>query len=273
MAYLDRKNNRLIYIFEKADSNYWDKKWIKDLKTKKNDLSSKIDLLVVPTTKKYLRRGSEILEGGCGHGTNVLRLQNEGYRCTGIDFAKKTIKALKKVYPKSDFRSGDVRKLPFPREAFDGYWSLGVIEHFYSGYENILTEMHRVLKRGGYVFATFPYMSPLRRIKAKMKMYSKKKFRGIPKNFYQFALDEDKVIMAFRRKGFTLVMKKPYDGVSGLRKELSFLRFVLNPLSKYSKKYLFVAGIRFILSKITEKFASHSILLVFKKKSLLNVKS
>jgi len=53
----------------------------------------------------------------------------------------------------------DVRKLNFPDHYFDGYWSLGVIEHFYKGYDEIIHKIYRVLHPGGFLFLTVPEMS------------------------------------------------------------------------------------------------------------------
>lgn len=42
----------------------------------------------------------------------------------------------------------DVRKLQFADGFFDGYWSLGVIEYFWEGYNEIVNEVKRVIKPG-----------------------------------------------------------------------------------------------------------------------------
>ena len=60
---------------------------------------------------------------------------------------------------------GDVRSLPYKKSSFDGIWSLGVIEHNWDGYDQILREAHRVLRSGGYFFLAFPSFSPLRKLK------------------------------------------------------------------------------------------------------------
>ena len=65
----------------------------------------------------------------------------------------------------------DVRNLNFDDGFFDGYWSLGVIEHFYEGYERIIKEVNRVIKRNGFVFLTFPSLSFLRKFKSKWGLY------------------------------------------------------------------------------------------------------
>jgi len=63
-----------------------------------------------------------------------------------------------------------------------------VIEHFWEGYNEILKEAKRVLKPKGYLFLTFPYMSPLRKFRANLGLYRILDFNNKSKNddFYQF---------------------------------------------------------------------------------------
>ncbi len=68
-------------------------------------------------------------------------MQAHGYQSAGVDFAKETIERVKEIIPKLDVRVGDVRDLQFPDNYLTGYWSLGVIEHFWDGYYDILEEM------------------------------------------------------------------------------------------------------------------------------------
>lgn len=264
MLLYDSKNKRLIYIENKPTAKFWDKLW-EDQTNTQNPFIKKIDLIVTPTTKKYLKPKSRILEGGCGHGTYVQILNSNGYNCIGVDFAKETVKRLNQKYPKTPIIYGDLTSLPFKNNSFDGYWSLGVIEHFYNGFAPVLSEMKRVTKKGGYAFVSFPYMSPLRKFKARLGLYELQTKTSEPKNFYQFALNHETVISIFKKSGFKLQKQKPYDGFSGLKKEISQLNFLLDPIAQYSTKILFVAGIRFVISKLVEKFTSHSILLVFQK--------
>lgn len=264
MPLYDPKQKRLIFIESKPTAKFWDDLWKEELK-KLNLFIKKIDLIVTPTTKKYLKPKSKILEGGCGHGTYVEILNRYGYDCIGVDFAKGTVKRLNQKYPNIPIVYGDLTKLQFKNNNFDGYWSLGVIEHFYGGFKPVLSEMKRVTKKGGYAFVSFPYMSPLRKLKAKLGFYKLQTQTSEPKNFYQFALNPETVVSTFKKSGFKLLEQKPYDGFSGLRKEIPQLHFILNPISTLSTKYFIFAGIRFLISKLVEKFTSHSILLVFQK--------
>jgi len=145
--FYDKNNNRLVFIKNKADDKFWDKHWSKNDRLQYSSCVSRMNF-VVNCTKKFLTPGNnKILEGGCGLGHNVNNLQICGYEVIGVDYAKNAICLIKSKKPKLDVRFGDVRNLQFENEYFDGYWSLGVIEHFYNGYDAITKEMNRVLKK------------------------------------------------------------------------------------------------------------------------------
>ena len=147
----DRENKRLIVLWQKATPEYWDRHWqTKNLVEKITE--GRNNWFVRKFTSKFLKKGSRVLEGGCGIGQNVYGLKCWGYEAYGVDFAKETIENVKKEFPDLNISVQDVRKLNFPSNFFDGYWSLGVIEHFWNGYEEILREAGRVIKPGGYYF-------------------------------------------------------------------------------------------------------------------------
>ena len=131
----DVENNRLIYIDKEATKEFWEDHWLTE------DFYQAVTLTpnswVARTTKKYLRIGSTVLEGGCGRANFVYSLQNNGFKAVGLDFAPKTVELIKSAVPELNIKLGDVRLLPFEDGSFDGYWSMGVIEHFWNGYDNI----------------------------------------------------------------------------------------------------------------------------------------
>jgi len=215
--FYDNQNKRLIYIENKTSSTFWDKHWSNqegplslDTKTPRFDL-------VTTQTKKYLASGSKILEGGCGLGQNVQKLQKAGFKVTGVDYAKATIRKLNELFPALNIEYGDINNLKYPDNNFDGYWSVGVIEHFFDGYQPALQEMQRVIRKDGCLFLTFPHMSFLRRIKAKLNKYPLWDKKRNSAEFYQFALDENKVIEDLRSHDLKLIKKKKFDGIKGLR--------------------------------------------------------
>jgi len=261
--FFDRQNKRLLFIREKSDSSFWDKHWnVGDLK---NEVTSvgKYNL-IVRFTKKYLKPSDgPILEGGCGIGQNVYALNKSGFTCIGIDYAKETVEKVNKFIPEIDVRYGDVKTLEFEDNYFAGYWSLGVIEHFLNGYETVLSEMKRVIKQDGYLFLTFPYMSPLRIWKAKMGFYPIHD-PSILDDFYQFALDYKKVLTDFAELGFRLKYKKAFDGVKGFKDEFAIVKGVLQRLYDYKGRVVLWRGLRFFLSNILSFFAGHIMLLVLR---------
>lgn len=263
--YFDKQNERLVFQEEKANASFWDNQWTsedfeRELQTKKSDW------LIARTTKKFIKNpsGKKVLEGGCGKGIYVRSLKNAGYEAYGVDYAEKTIEKIREAAPDLNVSLGDVRKLDFPDNFFDAYWSLGVIEHFFDGYGEISAEMKRVLKQGGYLFITFPYMSPLRKIKARLNKYSDFDPSNFEKEtFYQFALNHKKVIEHFEKKGFALIQRSPLDGAKGLKDEIAILRPFLQKI--YDSKSLLVRIPRTIISTLAAFFCGHVILLIFKK--------
>ncbi|QQR79019.1 MAG: methyltransferase domain-containing protein [Candidatus Moraniibacteriota bacterium] len=264
MKYFDPSHNRLVFFAESATPDFWDRQW-QDEQLQKHVTAGIHERFVYPTTKKYLPLGSKILEGGCGKGQFVYSLQERGYEAYGIDFAENIIDRLQSLFPLHHFEHGDVRSLPYPDNTFDGYWSLGVIEHFYDGYEAILKEMVRVVRPDGYLFLTFPHMSKLRRNKARRSKFLIFNSELIKNgNFYQFALPEELVIKDLKGHGFTLVEKRPLEGLKGAKDELTGpVQSLLKSI--YAGKNIFAQVLSFILARLLAPYSSHSILLVLRK--------
>jgi SAM-dependent methyltransferase len=261
MRFFDKENNRLVYTETKSDNKYWDNHWNDCDFSKKVRIKS--NKFITKNTQKYLAKG-RILEGGCGRGQNVYLLQNLGYECVGIDYAKQTVDKINVLVPEINVQFGDVRKLEFEDNSFDGYWSLGVIEHFYDGYDEIINEMHRILKPDGILFLTVPTMSWLRRFKAKLNNYSLwQQEQKYIDEFYQFALDPNIVANDFRAAGFEILKISPYDGFKGLKDELNFLKPIMQTV--YDSDNIAFKIIKKIVDIFVKPFASHMSLFVLKK--------
>jgi len=257
----------LVYLSEKATPDFWDEHWHSE-NYRESIERGRNSRLILNTLRKYIpdKRG-RILEGGCGRGQVVYCMHVHGYESIGIDWAEKTIAKTKEVLPELDVRVGDLTSLPFPDNYFVGYWSLGVIEHFWEGYQAILTEMQRVLVKGGYVFLSFPYLSPLRKIKMKLNLYMEieKLTSKQRERFYQFALDEQTVINDFTTAGFKLLQKKPIDGLKGFKDEVIFLKPTLQRLYDYKGSNLLIRGLSYESGRALATFAGHQIFIIFQK--------
>ena len=201
-------------------------------------------------------------------GQIVYGLKSWGYDVYGVDWAKETIQRIKEHFPDLRVSVGDVRKLDFSDNFFDGYWSLGVIEHFWEGYDETVKEIKRVLNPEGFLFLTFPWMSPLRRFKASRRLYETLDKEKIDRNnFYQFILDEGGVIKDLKENGFELIQRRPFDATKGLKDEIFFLKPILQKL--YDNQNIIAKGTRFLISILFSKIAGHSILLVFKNEKTI----
>lgn len=248
---------------EKATAQFWDEHWdVADLK--KYITNFKSDDIFIPQIQKYLTKGATILEGGCGRGQLVYALWKKDYKPIGIDFAKKTVEKINEILPELDVREGDVRHLDIDDNSMDGYISGGVIEHFWEGYDDIINEMYRIIKPGGYLFITFPSMSKLRKWKAKNKKYDIKDYNDdsiLTNNFYQFVLDDQFVIRDLENIGFKLVKIKHIGGLKGLKDEVRKFKNLLQFI--YDGKYLY--PIHSFLNKLLAPFTNHMTLLILKK--------
>ncbi len=185
---------RLIYLHEKATPEFWETLWQNEGKPPPSSPKDEVATL----TRKYLPLGASVLEGGCGRADKVKSMADAGFRAVGVDFAARTVTQAKVDYPGLDIRQGDVRKLEFPEASFDGYWSIGVIEHFWGGYDAILGEAARVVKPGGFLFLSAPWLSPYRQHKVRAGAYDTGDFELEPESFYQFALGRAEVCSCAR---------------------------------------------------------------------------
>lgn len=240
---------RLVYLDEKATPQFWDSRW--QAEGKPPTISPRDD--VVTVTAKYLATGSRVLEGGCGRANKVKAMQDAGFSAVGIDFAEDSVKQARIEYPGLDIREGDVRSLDFPSGSLDGYWSIGVIEHFWTGYDLILAEAARVLRPRGFMFLTAPWFSPYRQYKARSGGYLNADFAQEPDTFYQFALSREEVSAQLIKHGFRVLhwygrvseismredmtaFRRPIDWLLGSRGSIVkriFRRVVANSLNPY----------------------------------------
>ena len=254
------KANRLIYFDAKATPEFWDQRW--QTVGKPGPVSPRDE--VVTVTGRYLPQGSRMLEGGCGRANKVKAMAAAGYRVTGVDFAEDAVKQARLNYPDLDIRQGDVRALEFPDGHFDGYWSIGVIEHFWEGYGNILSEAARVLRPKGYLFLTAPWLSPYRVRKVGSGGYPVAEFQTEPESFYQFALGRAEVALQIANYGFELI------GWQGHASEISMMEDMVafkRPIGWLfgSRGSIFKRVLRKAVANAMNPYCGHSFLAVARR--------
>jgi ubiquinone/menaquinone biosynthesis C-methylase UbiE len=99
--------------------------------------------------------GAKILDVGCGTGHLAGELMRRGFDACGIDMSEAMVRYAREHYGADRFQTGDIERIPFPNNSFDGVMCLGVVEYL-SDDESALREMWRVLKPGGWAVITTP---------------------------------------------------------------------------------------------------------------------
>ena len=97
-------------------------------------------------------RGLQVLEIGCGLGTDGAEFAKAGADYTGVDLTEAAVDLARKRFELSDlsgkFQTADAEKLDFADESFDIVYSHGVLHHTPDTAQAI-SEIHRVLRPGG----------------------------------------------------------------------------------------------------------------------------
>jgi len=98
--------------------------------------------------------GQDLLEIGCGLGTDLARFAMAGARVTGIDLVPRHLALTRRRFELARLRAcltlADVERLPYPDESFDAVYSFGVLHHTPDD-RAALSEIRRVLRPGGRV--------------------------------------------------------------------------------------------------------------------------
>jgi ubiquinone/menaquinone biosynthesis C-methylase UbiE len=96
--------------------------------------------------------GTDVLEAGCGIGTDGIRFVRIGARYTGIDFSPTALALARRRLDlegrSARLVSGSIAELPFADESFDLVYSNGVIHHV-PDTGRAIGEFRRVLRPGG----------------------------------------------------------------------------------------------------------------------------
>ncbi|MEW6219570.1 MAG: methyltransferase domain-containing protein [Thermodesulfobacteriota bacterium] len=170
--------------------------------------------------------------------------------------------------PDLDIRLGDVRGIDLPSDSLAGYWSLGVIEHFWEGYEAIGREGARVLRPGGHLFLAFPFMNGHRqqRLAPRLPVWQAAE---PPPGFYQFALAVEGVVRDFEGWGFQLLARSCSGVLFGWQDDVPALQSPVRWWLKHRHGSrlgrILHAGVTAGLDRLLGFWYGHTVLLVFRK--------
>ena len=112
------------------------------------------NLIIGNTIKKYLSRGSKIIEVGCGTGFVSSYLKKLGYDIDCADLSLQGLNYCKKRDAGNSYYQFNLYDALF-YEHYDGVCAFDVIEHINDD-NLVLQNMNKALKAGGFIFITVP---------------------------------------------------------------------------------------------------------------------
>jgi ubiquinone/menaquinone biosynthesis C-methylase UbiE len=102
-----------------------------------------------------LPAGARVIDLGCGSGVFTNLLRRRGYQCVGVDLSPNLIAIARANFSGIEFRTGDIERLPFPDDSFDGVLLSGVLHHLPER-SRCAAEVFRILRPGGKFVAFDP---------------------------------------------------------------------------------------------------------------------
>ncbi|HYM06356.1 MAG TPA: methyltransferase domain-containing protein [Terriglobales bacterium] len=157
---------------------------------------------------KHLSPGQSVLDIGCGRGVLVRELLPKGYKARGIDFDADSI--LDSVAQAGYFPAeiGDLNQLPYVDNSFDAILVAGTIEHVFEGPQRGFSEVYRVLRPGGVVVLTIPYINLVRKVLLPFYLARDVVFSYFPerkrKLFFEYVFTRSEVVALLSRAGFSV---------------------------------------------------------------------
>lgn len=95
-----------------------------------------------------------LLDIGCGTGVfeELLLKHYPSLRIKAIDVSKEQLRMARDKDLEVEFEFGSILDIPYPDSSFDIVTCIGVLQNFNGSLSNAITEMKRVLTKGGVIF-------------------------------------------------------------------------------------------------------------------------
>lgn len=98
-----------------------------------------------------------VLDAGCGEGHLIERMleKKQKHHYTGVDVTPVALEKARERCPQAEFGLANLAKTAFEDNFFDVITCTEVIEHIFE-YQQVISELKRILKPGGMLIMTFP---------------------------------------------------------------------------------------------------------------------
>jgi SAM-dependent methyltransferase len=153
-------------------------------------------------------RGKNVLDVGCGAGTDLVRFARGGAIVSGVDVSAAAIALARENFAQqglhADLREADGERLPFGSDTFDLVFAHGVVQYTPDA-AALVAECHRVLKPGGRaIFQVYNRISWLSALSFLMKVplehadapvlrkYTRAEFRALLRPFRDVGIVEER---------------------------------------------------------------------------------
>jgi SAM-dependent methyltransferase len=226
-------------------------------------------LRIAALTRRFLPAGSKVLDGGCGLADKVLAFDRAGLEGYGVDTAQRTLALAKAEVPELRVLVADVRKLAFADRSLDGYWSLGVVEHFFDDFAETAIEICRTLKPGGFLFLSVPTLNLVKRRRLKKKQYpvfeaGRPAFDGSA--FWQYYFSDAELAATFTALGFEPVLKRREGAYYGIKNDFESFGCLLQSIEQRSPQIsrLIIQSLNILFNR----WLFHTTIFVFRRNSL-----
>ena len=210
-----------LVAYKLRDASVWDEEWADYSPAAVRDTMEYYRRfpVIYPALRRHLPRDGRVVEAGSGLGQWVALLREAGFDAVGVDTSEEALRRSRLVFPGLPFERADVLALPYGDGTLGGYVSFGVAEHFPDGPHALLREAARVLREGGVMVISVPWLSPLRR-------WQRWRPAGAPEGavFYQYFFTRSEMTAAVEAAGFDVIDVDAYGTLKTLRDEWRELR-------------------------------------------------
>jgi SAM-dependent methyltransferase len=106
-------------------------------------------------------QGRKVLEAMCGSGHTTEYLLSKGARVTGLDISSEEMTSFKRNWPDANAVCASMLNSGLPDGYFDCVGVIGGLHHLHPNLNEAIHEIHRTLKRGGYLCFAEPHKQAL----------------------------------------------------------------------------------------------------------------